>query len=390
MFGLLSKYVDQLIDSIVAPVWERVKALSLAGRACVLALLLAAAWLGGHFDKVSALLSQAPRVARVARSDSATPPLSRRDRAKLRDAISRLAASLEPEVSYAGTQYREAWPIAQVTVALQGLSGVDSARAGDFLESQTDSVCGCWRQIPSAASPQNVAITGWVIFALTSVGYHLNTKQLLFLLSNQHAGGWWPMFPTSEREEYGSTYATAWSLLALNEQLRKSFVPSDDTARVRLAIKHGYGWLISQHASKSARWKDYPNSTAGKVSESISGLVLHVLHHVAGSDLQSMDQVWLTGLPAEIPGPATEEVSGLWINTREGLFQDVSSQYRLPWLLVGTADAYPAGTWTQKASALGWIERALKETSILHAETIRETWIRAEILIALKHLAGKY
>jgi hypothetical protein len=103
-----------------------------------------------------------------------------------------------------------------------------------------------------------------------------------------------------------------------------------------------------------------------------------------------MDQLWLTSLPAEIPGPAAEEVSGLWVNTREGLFQDVSSQYRLPWLLVGTADAYAAGKWTQKASALRWIERALKETSILHAEIIRENWIREEVLIALKHLAGEY
>jgi hypothetical protein len=43
----------------------------------------------------------------------------------------------------------------------------------------------------------------------------------------------------------------------------------------------------------------------------------------------------------------------------------------------------------EKASALQLIERALHETSVLHAETIKENWIRAELLIALKHLAGE-
>jgi hypothetical protein len=51
--------------------------------------------------------------------------------------------------------------------------------------------------------------------------------------------------------------------------------------------------------------------------------------------------------------------------------------------VIATADAYPNGGPLQRAKALIWLEKALNQDSLVHAESIEANWWRSEILLAL-------
>jgi hypothetical protein len=57
-------------------------------------------------------------------------------------------------------------------------------------------------------------------------------------------------------------------------------------------------------------------------------------------------------------------------------------------MLVATADAYGAGNYFERTRALLWMERALDQESVIHADTQVNNWWRAEFLLALRYVAG--
>jgi hypothetical protein len=67
-------------------------------------------------------------------------------------------------------------------------------------------------------------------------------------------------------------------------------------------VSRGASWLIAKREPK-ARWKDYPLNPSGKLSESISGLVLHALHAASPDNLRGIDQEWLDCLSYESKCP---------------------------------------------------------------------------------------
>ena len=128
-------------------------------------------------------------------------------------------------------------------------------------------------------------------------------------------------------------------------------------------------------------------SKSPKVSESVSGLVLHTLHIAGIEDLRYQDRNWLSGLPSEPPEGALDmeynliELRG---SNMDGLI--IFSHLKLPWMLIATVDAYPSGDIFQKGRARLWIDAALSKRSVLTADADANNWARAEVLYALKYV----
>ena len=113
----------------------------------------------------------------------------------------------------------------------------------------------------------------------------------------------------------------------------------------------------------------YPNKLdSPKVSESISGLVLHTLHVAGISDLRYQDQNWLSGLPREPPEALDMEHNFTELRGSNIERIDRFAQIKLPWMLIATVDAYPSGDIFQKGRARSWIHAALSKRSVLTAD----------------------
>jgi hypothetical protein len=68
--------------------------------------------------------------------------------------------------------------------------------------------------------------------------------------------------------------------------------------------------------------------------------------------------------------------------------KDSTRQFRLPWLLIGTVDAYSSGAWQEKERTIRWIERAL---GVVDERTRKHLapYEAAELLLALRYLDGE-
>src|SRR5713226_5338666 len=180
MLGPLDKYIEQLTDSLVSPVWNRILALEWFGRAAVLAALLFAGAIAVYRERVLALGREASYLVRVQWSDAKTRPLTRVEGERVGAAMARLAASLEPELTYMGKVGYAAWPTAQITVALHGIVTIDTRRVATFLQTQADTACNCWQEVPGPQSPPNIAISGWIAYGLAELNEPLTRGQLEF------------------------------------------------------------------------------------------------------------------------------------------------------------------------------------------------------------------
>jgi hypothetical protein len=274
-----------------------------------------------------------------------------------------------------------------MVIALQGDSLFRPEKLATYFDSQADPACSCWREFPRTRAPRHILVSGWVLFALAHLNLAASPDKVQFILDVQSDEGWWPMFLyREERRENASTYATAFSLLALNELLSRHLLSPEQIDPVNDTIRRGNSWLISHRAPDQARWWDYPHSSQRKIFQSLSGLVIYTLHRLGKTSFVELDRQWLAELPESLPAADACEIPLYWTVTLDGPYQDHNCQLPLPWLLGATADAYPNGTLIQKVKAITWVERVLDETKILHSETIPENWKRAEILISFKHL----
>jgi hypothetical protein len=225
------------------------------------------------------------------------------------------------------------------------------------------------------------------LLALAQIGKPGTKEEVRFLLDEQHQDGWWSTFPVNHESQYASSYGTAWALLGLNGQFTKGFVDVNDARLISAAIQKASAWLLAQREQRS-RWKDYPLLRSGRASESISGAVLHALHQTVPKKLLQIDSEWLDNLPTV--AISTDDADPyIYFETKDGYANDDFVQIRLPWLLIGTADAYRNGSIIQRAKALAWLEEALEQRSVVTADTTPDNWWRAELLYSLRYVLEK-
>jgi len=323
---------------------------------------------------------------RVASTRTDQIPLSAAELAILDAAIKTLATSLSPDLLSLDQPEREAWPVAQVVLAEQGLGGLDSGALHAFFSRVSIRACSCWREFASVGLPPNIPATGWVLSALAALNVRADSAAR-FLVREQNRDGWWSLFPVADNPRYASVYGTSWAILGLSAQLRHGLIVGNDSAASAEAIHRGAVWLLNHRDPNSARWRSYPLTDNRAISESLSGLALHTLYQVIPDASAGLTRQWLEGLPREIPSVDAADPAALYdIDTRSGLQNDHFVQIRLPWLLIATADAYPRASPDLRVSAIGWIERALREAGLRDAEIRQEDWWRAELLMALRHL----
>jgi hypothetical protein len=383
--------VVQLADTLLEPVWRRVLAWSWPARALVLLIALGIACVVLAPESAKSAWSVTSSVIRVVLAGESRIPVAASVVEKMKESISRLSSTLESDLDLLDKDKISPWVAAQATLANYGVSNsLDTKRITSFIRSATETTCGCWREIPgNVGKPLNIFISGWVLLALAQMGEPGTKEEVRFLLDEQHQDGWWSVFPPVKHESrYASSYGTAWALLGLNGQLKKGFVDANDAKLVSAAIHKGSVWLLAQR-EQGSRWKDYPLPREGKVSVSISGVVLHALHQTRPKELLQIDNEWLDNLPMVTISADDADHPYFWIETKDGPATDDFVQLRLPWLLIGTADAYRNGSIIQRAKALAWLEEALDQRSVVTADTTPENWWRAELLYSLRYVLEK-
>jgi hypothetical protein len=388
--------LTQLAESLLEPVWAWVMARSWIFRACVLALggVIFLAWFK------PGIVSENYRLGistwRVAMADEGHIALDFGTKDKLSSATKRLENTVKSELThFVGL---EPWSIAQAIVAVE--EGEQRTNRAPYAQeaisrirgNETTGGCFCWAEVPRASKDTDevaMVIAGWVMLAFSHLGETISDSEVTYILGAQKAEGWWPTFRDKNDETFASTYSTAWNVLGLAEMSSQNLISSAMRSRVEGAIARGAAWL-QRTRTDSAKWRSYPNkSDSPKVSESISGLVLHTLHVAGISDLRYHDRNWLSGLPRE--PPEALELEPNFIELRGSNIERIDhfSQVKLPWMLIATVDAYPSGDIFQKGRARSWIDAALSKPSVLTADADANNWARAEVLYALKYLGSR-
>jgi hypothetical protein len=253
-----------------------------------------------------------------------------------------------------------------------------------YIRNKEVAACNCWQEMPASHSLPNVLVSGWVLFALAELNFPATEAEVRFFLKEQKRDGWWSIFQATDEEANASTFATAWALIGLQTQLRNKLIPQTMEEEVSNAIAKGSSWLI-RHRS-GTRWKDYPLYEAANDSDSLSGLVMHALHLTASDSIEELKKEWLYNLPSKYVA-AQQAFAGVKLRAG-GSVSEAFVQISLPWLLIATADAYGAGNYFERTRALLWMERALDQESVMHADTKVHDWWRAEFLLALRYVAG--
>jgi hypothetical protein len=288
-----------------------------------------------------------------------------------------------------------AWTEGQIAIALQGKDAIDTADLGQWFQREAGS-CHCWRA--GSADRENIAATAWVLLALARMQIKPGAEEIEFVLSNQRRPGWWQFFPASGRQKSeavedprnASTYATSFSILALQELLNRNLIPAVEEGRIKGAIAKGRNWLLSNTIpGQPGRWKDYPNGEDGHVSIGISGIVLHAIHRTAGVPPVENDGDWMARLPEQLPRAGDVAISGQPVQITVNEFaRDGTHMFAFPWLIVATIDAYPQGDLVQRAQALALLNQTPREQDGVRFEADRKPWVAAEFLIGLRYLRG--
>src|SRR5262249_7986289 len=207
-----------------------------------------------------------------------------------------------------------------------------------------------------------------------------------YLLKHQNSAGWWPMFPESGASQYPSVYATSWMTLGFTRHRAAGLIPAERRAAVDDAIRRSSMWLM--RSRDGARWEAHPGVPDTDTPEALSGFTLHVLHQAGSLDLTDVDRAWLDSLPKANLEPTSldKHYMVLPFGGRRSAIDHVV-EVRLPWILLGTADAFANGTVAQKARTLKWMEQVLRDPSVRNADTQGFDWVRAELLIGVAETA---
>ena len=287
------------------------------------------------------------------------------------------------------------WTEGQMAVALQGTDVFDFAELAQWFHEEAGD-CHCWRA--GIADRENVAATAWVLLAFARMGAQPSPEEVSFLLDNQHKAGWWQVFPAVgalrskavEDPRNASTYATSFSIFALQELLKRKLITEGQQPRAERAIAKGRSWLLTNTVpGQPGRWKDYPNGNDAHVSIGISGIALHALHRTPGLPPTASDADWMAQLPTDLPAAGDVFISGQSNGiTLTEFARDGTHMFAFPWLIVGTIDAYPQGNLAQRAQAIRLMNDTPREGDAIRLEARNKSWVAAEFLIALRYLRG--
>lgn len=374
--SLLLKLLEVLFERIVSPVWARLssawKNLSRSKRALVLLAITVLC--------LSALLARpAYRLYRVALDTNI--PLGRAVVAlqtMSRYTSDRVAADLS------GLQSSARFPIA--VFARSDLHDDERDQAVAALMKSLEPTCNCWRFQSESNHAPHVPSTAWSILALARLNAAPPDSAFDFLVRSQRPSGAWSLHGGGD-PEYGSTYATALVLLALQAVVNEDLVEREKQFTAKNSIRRGHKWLVSRLQPNQVRWADYPDAQDRPSYLSISGLVLHTLHQLGRDDeerLRALDRLWISSLPPRPPSWESIELSRDLRVYTHGPVPDAISFRAWPWMVLGTVAAYPNGTLREQHRAAGWLERALDMSRT--ARGFPTDADPAEYLIALRAL----
>jgi hypothetical protein len=391
LLGYFWKKLVEVLDALLEPFWLRVRAwtkdLSWQGRTLLLVLAGLVALAAAYWNSLPLFYRTAAVFGKIVTSAPTQIPLDSSLTFKVRETSRRLAEGLRADLNDPDNLYPpSAWTLAQETAASNGMIKIKAEAVRTYFRNTEKIECNCWQETPDR--PPNVAVSGWVLFALAELNFPATEAEVRFFLKEQKRDGWWSVFQATDEEANASTFGTAWALIALQTQLRNKLIPQTMEEDVSNAIGKGSAWLIRHQGSRS-RWKDYPFHEKGENSDSLSGLVMHALHLTASDSITQLKKEWLDNLPSKVPAAHERSQSLIWVRLRVGASgQDPFVQIALPWMLIATADAYGAGNYFERTRALLWMERALDQESVIHADTQVDNWWRAELLLALRYVAG--
>lgn len=329
-----------------------------------------------------ALASQAMYLARVVTASGSTLPIRSDIVERVRQHTNVIARTLEPEFSEPSKYQVNGLVAAQLLLGANNESP-DTGTLKALIHDSRNPACNCWKEVPQR--PPGIFVAGWILSALAKYNIPTENREHRFLLTEQSPEGWWSMYPVNQRQEFASTYATSWALIALHSQLEQHLISAQDAEPVANAIRRGSTWLFTNHDPR-ARWKDYPLASDGKAFVSMSGLALHALHGVEGDAIRRLDKEWLDHLPPDV---TTTEAEYRWITIKSGTTElDAFVHVQLPWSLIATADAFHDGNLLQRARALKWIEQSL-ETGLSEDDEKRADWWRAELVYAMRYITDR-
>jgi len=392
MFESLKRAIDEIFGSVIRPVKDWILRQSWGVRALFLIVLGAAAFAWWRPEDVVGVSQRASYYWRSWRGHSDKIPLSAGAQDSLALALKRIAPSVESDLSTDLSQSpMTPWSAAQSALALRaaGRPVPDPAAFVDFVNrGRVSPDCFCWTEQVDQPKPETIGFAGgWIMAVFAELRVPLSAAEYDYVLHQQDSAGWWPMFPESGAAQYPSTYTTAWLALGLSRQRAAGLVPADRRAAVDRAIARAATWLMrSRHG---ARWTQHPTVAGSDTPETLSGFVLHVLHQVGRLDLTDVDRAWLDSLPSDNLKPVSLDKHYTVLQYGHRTAIDHIVDIRLPWILLGTADAYRSGTAAQKARTLSWMEKVLRDPDVRGADTEGVEWVRAEVLIGLAETARR-
>jgi hypothetical protein len=392
VLGYLSKKLeDEVLGALLEPFWlwmrARTKDLSWQGRTLLLVLAGLVALAAVYWSSLPLFYRTAAAFGKIVTSAPTQIPLDPSLTVQVRETSRRLAEGLRGDLNDPGNIYPPSpWTLAILTAASNGMIKMKPEVVLTYFRN-TEIACNCWQETPDNLHPPNVAVSGWVLFALAELNFPATEAQVRFFLREQKRDGWWSVFQATDDEANASTFGTAWALIGLQTQLRNKLIPQTMEEEVSNAIGKGSSWLIRYQGSGS-RWKDYPFHEKGANSDSLSGLAMHALHLTASDSIKQLKKEWLDNLPSKVPAAGERSQSYVWVRRVGAPVNDALIQIALPWMLIATADAYGAGNYRQRTRALLWMERALYQESVIRADTQVDNWWRAELLLALRYVAG--
>jgi hypothetical protein len=107
---------------------------------------------------------------------------------------------------------------------------------------------------------------------------------------------------------------------------------------------------------------------------------------------RTLDRAWVKTLPQSIPAASDYDQSlNATIEIGPGRTdKDKVRLFKLPWMIIASVDAYPNLFDEERALAFDWVDAYLSERSELdQAVSTDGNWIAAELLMALRDLAGE-
>lgn len=397
MTGFLLEILHEIGGILASKVLPRLRKLSTRARLLIL-LAVVAVVLQVFWPEIPQGAVTGTRRVAMAALDGDALPLRGVDRQRLDRLIYRFGDFLHSGYSkqFDGDTTRvrifQAWDTAQVAVALNGLNlpgraSIEAPKILAYLQSTRSADCSCWKERQGEDPGRaHVGATAWVLYAKAQLGISAEEAEIRFLLDQQHArANSWSMFPCVEPDS-GSTYATAWAVLALGEQTRRKLLPEHLSRQVGAAVRSGLSWLEAQE-KPNGLWASYPRLNHPEdISYSNSGFATFVLNQLELYPSAERRRSWMRHVPAALPKTFAAESYNSWVCQDNNSQREAVRYLLVPWILVASAEAYGDGSLLQRARVVRLVEDLVAREDDLISEVGQEYFLAAEVVIALRHI----